>query len=144
MKAVSPDGEVIYAVNQESFNRMKEADLRIRRKLLRRDCCKVQRNHCFYCDGVMESDTNANAPAQATLEHLVRQADSGSDDPSNVVAACNACNNWRGSIPWQIYKKLRTTMLPIWPKCKTPTGEGLSLISALKLIYTGWSSNALK
>lgn len=31
----------------------------------------------------------------ATIEHLVRKADSGSDDPDNLVGACGYCNHAR-------------------------------------------------
>lgn len=60
---------------------------RLRYEVLRRD------NHtCRYC--------GASAPeVSLTVDHVVPQALGGSDEPSNLVAACAACNNGKTSVP---------------------------------------------
>lgn len=60
---------------------------RLRFEVLRRD------NHtCRYCGG--------SAPDVAlTVDHVVPVALSGSDDPSNLVAACRDCNSGKSSVP---------------------------------------------
>lgn len=59
---------------------------RLRFEILRRD------NHtCRYC--------GASAPdVKLTVDHVVPEALGGSDDPSNLVAACDACNSGKSSI----------------------------------------------
>lgn len=60
---------------------------RLRYEVLRRD------NHtCRYC--------GAEAPGvKMTVDHVVPQALGGSDDPTNLVAACEPCNSGKTSIP---------------------------------------------
>lgn len=60
---------------------------RLRFEILRRD------NHaCKYC--------GATAPdAKLTVDHVVPVTLGGSDDPSNLVAACAGCNGGKSSIP---------------------------------------------
>lgn len=60
---------------------------RLRYEVLRRD------NYtCRYC--------GATAPdVKLTVDHVVPQALGGSDDPANLVAACEPCNNGKTSVP---------------------------------------------
>lgn len=60
---------------------------RLRFEVLRRD------NHtCRYCGG--------SAPeVKLTVDHVVPVALGGSDDPSNLVAACRDCNGGKSSVP---------------------------------------------
>jgi hypothetical protein len=60
---------------------------RLRYEVLRRD------NHaCRYC--------GATAPdVKLTVDHVTPQALGGSDDPSNLVTACDACNSGKTSVP---------------------------------------------
>lgn len=60
---------------------------RLRYEVLRRD------NHtCRYC--------GATAPdVKLTVDHVTPQALGGSDDPSNLVTACEPCNNGKTSVP---------------------------------------------
>ncbi|MEU9578822.1 HNH endonuclease [Streptomyces chilikensis] len=60
---------------------------RLRYEVLRRD------NHtCRYC--------GAAAPdVKLTVDHVVPQALGGSDEPSNLVTACEACNSGKTSVP---------------------------------------------
>jgi hypothetical protein len=60
---------------------------RLRYEVLRRD------NHaCRYC--------GATAPdVKLTVDHVVPQALGGSDDPTNLVTACEPCNSGKTSVP---------------------------------------------
>jgi hypothetical protein len=60
---------------------------RLRFEVLRRD------NHaCRYCGG--------SAPdAKLTVDHVIPVALGGSDEPSNLVAACDACNSGKSATP---------------------------------------------
>jgi hypothetical protein len=60
---------------------------RLRFEILRRD------NHqCHYC--------GAKAPdVLITVDHVIPTTLGGSDDPSNLVAACGPCNSGKSSVP---------------------------------------------
>lgn len=45
-------------------------------------------------------------PNFATLEHLQRRADGGTDHPDNLALACVGCNNTRGTRSWVEFKTL--------------------------------------
>jgi 5-methylcytosine-specific restriction endonuclease McrA len=73
----------------------------IRRRLLdaviRTKLSESQNHRCCYCGRV----TN-NIPfskLQATLEHVIPKSRGGTNDYDNLVMACSACNNNRGSLP---------------------------------------------
>ena len=60
---------------------------RLRFEILRRD------NHtCRYCGG-------AAPDVKITVDHVVPKALGGTDDPSNLVAACEPCNTGKSSVP---------------------------------------------
>lgn len=60
---------------------------RLRFEILRRD-----RHTCRYC--------GATAPdVKLTVDHVVPQALGGSDEPSNLVTACDGCNGGKSSVP---------------------------------------------
>ncbi|OBJ62511.1 HNH endonuclease [Mycobacterium asiaticum] len=60
---------------------------RLRFEILRRD------NHqCRYCGG-------AAPDVELTVDHVVPTALGGSDEPSNLVAACRDCNGGKSSVP---------------------------------------------
>lgn len=60
---------------------------RLRFEILRRD------NHaCRYCGA-------ASPDVKLTVDHVVPTALGGSDDPSNLVAACVGCNGGKSSMP---------------------------------------------
>ena len=50
---------------------------------------------CCYCGGRM--DTQKGRPDSATVEHVIPKAKGGTDNPGNLVAACERCNSARGS-----------------------------------------------
>lgn len=65
---------------------------RLRFEILRRD------NHaCRYCGGVAPDAT-------ITVDHVVPVALGGSDDPSNLVAACKDCNAGKSSVPAGVHR----------------------------------------
>jgi hypothetical protein len=60
---------------------------RLRYEVLRRD------NHtCRYCGAVAPQ-------VKLTVDHVVPQALGGGDEPSNLVTACESCNNGKTSVP---------------------------------------------
>lgn len=55
-----------------------------------------QRERCYYCGPLMcLESTLGPRPLLCTAEHLLPRHDGGSDDPSNIVAACLHCNKTR-------------------------------------------------
>lgn len=50
---------------------------------------------CHYCrkQTRLNFTTSVNAPDHATLDHVVPKSKGGTNDRSNLVLACNACNN---------------------------------------------------
>jgi hypothetical protein len=80
---------------------------------------------------------NKTLPNRATLEHLTRQTEGGTDDMSNLAAACHSCNSYRGGLDHVKYKKIRVALIPVWPKGTVPTGQGLTIMNALKLLFGG-------
>ena len=58
----------------------------IRRKMLRQMLWGQQKGCCHYCGKYVSK-------RDATLEHVVPQSQGGTDDLSNLVMACFACNN---------------------------------------------------
>lgn len=56
---------------------------------------------CMYCGKFLKRE-------QATIEHIVRLADGGSNNRSNIGVACLKCNTKRHNIPSQEYKKIRS------------------------------------
>lgn len=44
----------------------------------------------------------------ATMEHLRRKADGGTNRIDNLALACLVCNSGRGNTDWLTYKTLRT------------------------------------
>lgn len=59
-----------------------------------------QGNKCYYCNCEMNQDRKS--PQHATVEHLrdkwASPRNKKIESPSNLVAACFACNNTRGAI----------------------------------------------
>lgn len=55
-----------------------------------------QEGKCYYCGFPMWMP-GAHGPSQllCTAEHLTARSEGGSDDPSNIVAACIHCNQTR-------------------------------------------------
>lgn len=64
-------------------------------------------NQCFYCDTKLTSKT-------ATLEHLNRLVDGGTNHPDNLTLACRGCNSCRGEIPPQEHRNNRFLQISSW------------------------------
>jgi 5-methylcytosine-specific restriction endonuclease McrA len=75
---------------------------------------------CFYCEqpawlpalkgphpfSEEYASNRRRAKTRATREHLVRRADGGTDDDSNIVMACARCNHERQDTPVDVYKQM--------------------------------------
>jgi 5-methylcytosine-specific restriction endonuclease McrA len=69
-----------------------------------------QNGRCCYCDRfvIMSADYNIQQwPDAATIEHLRRRADGGSNAPHNLAMACKRCNQERGAMNWLTYATFR-------------------------------------
>lgn len=72
---------------EQGAERLMAVTKRVRYEVLRRD------NHaCRYCGGVAPD-------VSLTIDHVTPVALGGSDDPSNLVAACRDCNAGKSSVP---------------------------------------------
>ncbi len=69
-----------------------------------------QNGRCCYCDRFvvlcMDYKMQQRQDA-ATIEHLRRLADGGSNSPSNLSMACKRCNQERGAMDWLRYTTFR-------------------------------------
>lgn len=71
-----------------------------------------QDGKCCYC-GVFLLRADAVKPNgkphphAATIEHLRRRCDGGTNHLDNKAAACRECNHHRGSTDWLTYKSLK-------------------------------------
>lgn len=77
-----------------------------------------QGGKCCYCEQPMvRADEDVNVAAsqfgiacheverrRATIEHLVRRCEGGSDIPDNLALACRRCNEGRRHLDWLTYK----------------------------------------
>lgn len=60
---------------------------------------------CFYCrvELTLPREPNSRKKTRVTRDHLIPRSKGGPQGRSNVVAACYACNNLRGNMPWLDY-----------------------------------------
>lgn len=72
---------------------------------------RYQQNKCCYCEcQMLPANTRLGVgfhPRGATVEHLRRKSDGGSNSIQNKAVACYECNSGRGSIDWLTYKSLK-------------------------------------
>ncbi|AHG45149.1 HNH endonuclease [Rhizobium leguminosarum bv. trifolii CB782] len=69
-----------------------------------------QEGRCCYCgQHVILSYRwrDQQRPDAATIEHLQRRADGGTDHPDNIAMSCKACNEGRQEIDWLTYRSLK-------------------------------------
>ncbi|WP_242221604.1 HNH endonuclease [Shinella zoogloeoides] len=71
-----------------------------------------QGGKCCYCERRllhhMTALENGNVhPRAATIEHLRRRCEGGSNHLDNKAVACHECNTSRGSTDWLTYKSLK-------------------------------------
>lgn len=52
-------------------------------------------NKCCWCGKECDPFVDANAKHRATVEHLTRLADGGTNEMGNLAVACRVCNNSR-------------------------------------------------
>lgn len=62
------------------------------RAWVRRHLVRSQGGKCCYC----KRPFTKSGPTQMTIEHKIARMDGGSDDLSNLAAACLHCNQHRG------------------------------------------------
>jgi hypothetical protein len=68
-----------------------------RESIMRRQKCL-----CYYCGGILTS--RKGFPNTATIDHKIPRWDGGSDDPSNLVVACQTCNEDKDNLDESEYR----------------------------------------
>lgn len=63
----------------------------------------MHRGRCFYCARLMTLD--AHPVLTCTIDHILPRAQGGFDHMSNYVAACYQCNNARGTLPHELFRR---------------------------------------
>jgi hypothetical protein len=69
-----------------------------------------QGGKCCYCDQHVILSyhwRDQQRPDAATIEHLQRRADGGSNHPDNLAMSCKACNDGRHEIDWLTWRSLK-------------------------------------
>lgn len=56
---------------------------------------------CHWCKNLCDPTLSSTADRYPTRDHLIRQADGGSNRLENLVLACRKCNNGRHSPGWK-------------------------------------------
>lgn len=64
---------------------------------LERQLADAQAWLCFFCEQPMTYTHRRLAPTDVTVDHLHPRSRGGSNDRSNLVAACRACNLRKGA-----------------------------------------------
>jgi hypothetical protein len=78
---------------------------------------------CHWCGCDTQISWN-NAATDSTIDHILPRSDGGTDDLSNVVSACNLCNN-RRDYEWK--KRLgEGSLLGQWP-LRTPQQKAMKV-----------------
>lgn len=76
----------------------------------RMELCIEQHGRCFYCTEpmlVQQPTLRSRLPRAVTLDHLIPFCEGGRRGFPNEVAACNECNNRRGTMPWLLFYCLK-------------------------------------
>jgi 5-methylcytosine-specific restriction endonuclease McrA len=85
---------------------------------------------CFYCTEPMQLIRHRpRRSREVTLEHLIPFAEGGRRGFPNEVAACNECNNRRGTTPWLLFfclMEIERAALPPRPARRLPSPVGVS------------------
>ncbi|WP_085044135.1 HNH endonuclease [Ensifer aridi] len=69
-----------------------------------------QEGRCCYCGEHMILSyrwRDQQRPDAATLEHLKRREDGGTDHPDNLAVACRRCGDSRQELDWLTYRSLK-------------------------------------
>lgn len=63
-----------------------------------------QGGRCYYCRAIMIANPDTpQDPRARTFDHIIPRSEGGRFKKSNGVAACYACNQDRGSLPFDLY-----------------------------------------
>ena len=65
---------------------------------------RKQGGRCCYCSRLVYRERPNGHHEKATLEHLRRRADGGTNHPDNLALACYPCNAFRGKTDWLSFK----------------------------------------
>lgn len=65
---------------------------------------RKQGGRCCYCSRPIYRERPNGHHEKATLEHLQRRSDGGTNHPDNMALACYPCNAFRGKADWLTYK----------------------------------------
>lgn len=78
----------------------------------------VQQNRCFYCQGAISFD-QSRGWLMATIDHFIPTSRGGSKGISNIVLACNDCNNRKRARQPRLHELLKWNKLAaVWPHNK--------------------------
>lgn len=72
------------------------------RKRRRNKLYQEQDGLCHWCKKDMRDDVPEDHPDRVTLDHVMPISKGGTNDLSNLVAACFACNQERKNVPPEI------------------------------------------
>ncbi|WEX76857.1 HNH endonuclease [Sinorhizobium numidicum] len=78
-----------------------------------------QGGKCCYCDQHVILSyrwRDQQRPDAATIEHLERLADGGTDHPSNIAMSCKKCNDGRQELDWLTYRSLKRGEIHEYPR----------------------------
>lgn len=76
--------------------------------------------HCCWCGQLCDLNANRDTDLYPTREHVVRLADGGSNDPSNLTIACRKCNNSRGTLQGKPTPSWKHEHPKGWPENQPP------------------------
>ena len=69
------------------------------RIIMRNKLHVLQGGKCCYCGRSIYLEFDRGSQV-ATIEHLKRRCDGGTDHPDNLALACHGCNSQRGTRSW--------------------------------------------
>ena len=78
-----------------------------RKKNLKAKLFSLQGGVCCYCGTKLRLRSGPLSPFHATIEHLRRKVDGGTDRRDNLAVACFPCNSGRGDTDWLTYKSMK-------------------------------------
>lgn len=107
---------------------------------------RSQHNLCYHCSLPIELEdfTNFEMPHVATKDHLHPKSQRGSDDPSNLVAACRRCNKLRADMDAIVFRSTVQCIFRKWPGVRDQWHEedfletplGIKICTGLRRVYT--------
>lgn len=77
-----------------------------KRRRERKKMFDKQHGKCAHCGGAMTLDpSERTSPMYATFDHVIPYS-SGGPAYGNLVLACRACNEWRGTLPVEDFRRI--------------------------------------